>query len=111
MLYLKMYKNQFADKNVLNAWFSNCTAGAEIFKSNYSSDNCRSFIFKKNIMKKLLVAGVFFTVSCGSGGNTNASSDNADTSVKKGNSAGSNIVEMDTLHMDTGTHKTNDSAH
>ena len=62
-------------------------------------------------MKKLLVASIFFIVSCGSGGNTNTSSDAADNIVKKGNSAGSNTVEMDTMHIDTSTHKTADSAH
>ncbi len=65
-------------------------------------------------MKKLFFAGLlFFTVSCGGSGehsDTSANSDN-DTTPVKGNSAGSNTIEMDTLHMDTSSQHSTGSGH
>ncbi len=62
-------------------------------------------------MKKIFYTSLlFFAISCNSGGNTNNFSDSAN--AIKGNSPGSNIIEMDTLHMDTSGHpKSADSAH
>lgn len=52
-------------------------------------------------MRKLLWAGVlFFAISCGCGENSNTST-KSEKPADKGNSAGSNTIEMDTLHMDT----------
>ena len=49
---------------------------------------------------------LFFIVSCGS---TETKSDSLDSSenrnATKGNSAGSNVIEMDTMHMDTSGQK------
>ena len=68
----------------------------------------QNLTFKKRIMKKLLVAGLlFFTVSCGSEENTNNSSDSANMTIKKGNTTGSNMVEMDTVRTDTANRTTN----
>lgn len=54
-------------------------------------------------MKKIFyTAMLFLGISCNSGRNTNNSSDSANTT--KGNSPGSNIQEMDTLHIDTSGH-------
>lgn len=56
-------------------------------------------------MRKLFLAGIlFFAISCGSGENSNTSSDRA-TTTNEGNSAGSNTIVMDTLHMDTSSQK------
>jgi len=51
--------------------------------------------------KVLFVSLIFSAVACSSGGNTETSQNGADTTTIQGNSAGSNIIEMDTLHMDT----------
>ncbi len=56
-------------------------------------------------MKKIFYTSILFSaVACSSGGNTNNTSDSANTNSIKGNSAGSNIIEIDTLHMDTSGH-------
>lgn len=51
-------------------------------------------------MRKFLLAGVlFFTISCGSKDSDTSSA--SEISTNKGNSSGSNTIEMDTLHTDT----------
>lgn len=56
-------------------------------------------------MKKIFYTGILlFAIACNSGGNTNNATDNATTNSVKGNSAGSNVIEMDTLRMDTSGH-------
>lgn len=53
-------------------------------------------------MNKLFFAALlFFTVSCRWGEHSNNPSNTENKPPEKGNSAGSNTIEMDTLHMDT----------
>lgn len=55
---------------------------------------------------------LFFAVSCSSGGDTNNFADSAKNSSVKGNSPGSNLIEMDTMRTDTPGHSiSTDSAH
>lgn len=57
-------------------------------------------------MKKLFFAALlFFTVSCGTGEHSNNPSNTENNKPGKGNSAGSNTIEMDTMHMDTSIQK------
>lgn len=57
-------------------------------------------------MNKLFFAALlFFTVSCRSEENSNNPSNSENNTSNKGNSAGSNTIEMDTLHMDTSSQK------
>lgn len=58
----------------------------------------------KRMRKLFLASALFFCISCGSKGDINTSSDSANIETNKGNAAGSNIVEMDTLRMDTSNH-------
>lgn len=64
-------------------------------------------------MKKIFYVGVLFlAASCSSGGNADNHSDSATTNMEKGNSPGSNIIQMDTMHMDTSGQKMlSDSTH
>lgn len=63
-------------------------------------------------MKKLILAAMlFFIASCGSGNSSGSAADKAKTPAIKGNSTGSNIVEMDTMRMDTGYRKTQGNNH
>lgn len=56
-------------------------------------------------MKKIFYGGILlFAFACNSGGNTNNATDSATSNSVNGNSAGSNVIEMDTLHMDTSGH-------
>ena len=60
-------------------------------------------------MKKLFFAVfLFLIVSCGSGENSNTSSNNDSTS-QQGNSGGSDIIGMDTMRMDTAGSSATDS--
>lgn len=54
-------------------------------------------------MKNLFYASLLlFIVSCGSAGNKSDSLDSSENrNATKGNSAGSNVIKMDTMHMDT----------
>ena len=53
-------------------------------------------------MKVLFFAGLLFSaIACGSPENSNTPKNNENNTPNKGNSAGSNIIEMDTMHMDT----------
>jgi hypothetical protein len=55
-------------------------------------------------MKKLFFACIlFFAVACGSGNNKETNADTT-TSLNEGNSAGEEIIAMDTLRMDTSSH-------
>ncbi len=59
-------------------------------------------------MRKLFLAGIlFFTISCGSGksGESSDTQSNNGNTANEGNSAGSNTIQMDTLHMDTSSEK------
>jgi hypothetical protein len=63
---------------------------------------------KKMFYPALLLFAFLFT-SCG---NKNNSSNTTENAPAKGNSAGSNIIEMDTMHMDTsGNNILTDSSH
>jgi hypothetical protein len=64
-------------------------------------------------MKKILCITILFSAAaCGSGKSSDNSSDTATTNSVKGNSPGSNVIEMDTMHMDTAGNKAlSDSSH
>ena len=62
------------------------------------------------MMRILFFAGIlFFAIACGSGENSNTPLNNENNNTpNKGNSAGSNIIEMDTMHMDTSIQEPSD---
>lgn len=63
-------------------------------------------------MRKIFFAGLsFFIVSCSSGENSNTPASSENNTPVKGNSAGSNTIEMDTLHMDTSSQNQTGSGH
>ena len=61
-------------------------------------------------MRILFFAGILFSaIACGSPENSNIHKNNENNTPNKGNSAGSNIIEMDTMHMDTSLQESTDS--
>lgn len=63
-------------------------------------------------MRTLFLASVLFlSLACGSGENSNtpSNSESNNPAPKKGNSGGSSIIEMDTMHMDTSIQEATDS--
>ncbi len=61
-------------------------------------------------MKTLFFAGVlFFSIACGSGESSSTPANSESNTPDKGNSGGSDIIGMDTMHMDTGSQEPTDS--
>lgn len=63
-------------------------------------------------MRTLIFSCVLFlSVACGSGENSNtpSKSESSTTPPNQGNSGGSSIIEMDTMHMDTSIQETTES--